>query len=285
MDEAALKAWIGRTEEGADIAAPGALEGLAALLDHQTPPWPAGEAPPLAHWLYFLPYARQSRIGPDGHPLRDAHGLLPPVALPRRMWAGSRLTFAAPIAIGAALSRRSTVTDIQSKTGGSGQMVFVTVRHEVSAGGQVCAVEDQDIVYREPPPAIANGPARAVTQDAAPGEAAASRTLTADTVQLFRFSALTFNSHRIHYDRDYATQVEGYPGLVVHGPYLATLLMDHFLRNRPGRTVTGFRFRAKSPLFDGAPFSLHLADTPEGAELWAADAEGRIAVSAAVTAA
>jgi 3-methylfumaryl-CoA hydratase len=283
MDDATLKAWIGRVEESRDTATPGPLEGLGALLDHEAPPWTAGEAPPLAHWLYFLPRARQSRIGEDGHPLRDAHGLLPPVELPRRMWAGSRLTFSGSIAVGAELLRRSTVTDIQSKTGGSGRMVFVTVRHEVFADGQARVVEDQDIVYREAPPPAGGATVRAAAPDEAPALSAVSRVLTADTVQLFRFSALTFNSHRIHYDRDYATRVEGYPGLVVHGPYLATLLMDHYLRNRPGRAVTGFRFRARSPLFDGAAFELHLGEAAEGAELWAVDGQGRIAVNATVS--
>lgn len=285
MDDAALKAWIGRAEEASDVAAPGPLAGLAALLDHQTSPWPPGCAPPLAHWLYFLPYVRQSEIGPDGHPKRGGDGLLPPVELPRRMWAGSRLTFSGPIALGAAITRRSSIADIQRKIGGSGEMVFVTVRHEIAAGGELRVVEEQDLVYRgEPPAAAAGAPAPAPKADTPPGEAVASRTVTPDPVQLFRFSALTFNSHRIHYDRDYATKVEGYPGLVVHGPYLATLLMDHFLRNRPGREVTGFRFRARSPLFDQSPFTLHLADTPEGAEVWAADPHGRIAVSATVAA-
>jgi 3-methylfumaryl-CoA hydratase len=283
MDEAALKVWIGRTEVEQDVATPGPLAGLAALLDHETSPWPQNAAPPLAHWLYFLPRARQSRLGPDGHPLRGPDGLLPPVDLPRRMWAGSRLAFPGPLTLGAELSRRSTVTDIQSKAGGSGRMVFVTVRHEVSANDAPCVVEDQDIVYREPPPPTDARPLRAPVPDQPPGPSMVSRTLTADSVQLFRFSALTFNSHRIHYDREYATTVEGYPGLVLHGPYLATLLMDHFLRNRPGRPVTGFRFRARSPLFDGAPFALHLADTAEGAELWALDDLGRIAVSATVS--
>ena len=284
MDDAELKAWIGRTEDETDLAARGPLDRLTDLLDHTAPPWPAGQAPPLAHWLYFLPRARQSGLGVDGHPLRGGDGLMPPVTLPRRMWAGSRLTFTGGIAIGAEIARRSTIADLQRKTGASGEMVFVTVRHEVSSGGAVRVVEEQDIVYREPPPpAVAGAPAP--TADEPPATPVASRTLSADTVQLFRFSALTFNSHRIHYDRDYATREEGYPGLVVHGPYLATLLMDHFLRNRTGRAVTGFRFRARSPIFDGAPFTLNLADTPDGAEVWATDSNGRIAVSATVTSA
>ncbi|MGE0409723.1 MAG: MaoC family dehydratase N-terminal domain-containing protein [Amphiplicatus sp.] len=282
MDEEALKAWIGRTEETRDIVAKGTLDGLAALLDYDNPPWPEGCAPPLAHWLYFLPRARQSQIGTDGHPKRGGGSLVPPIELPRRMWAGSRVTFSGVLAIGAEISRRSEIADIKRKTGKSGEMAFVTMRHEIAADGALRIVEEQDIVYREPQQATTAAPRQTVT-DEPPGEVAVSRSLTVDTVQLFRFSALTFNSHRIHYDRDYATREEGYPGLVVHGPYLATLLMDHFLRNRPGGAVTSFQFRARAPLFDGSPFSLNLADINGGAALWVADAHGRIAMTATVT--
>ncbi|MGA0599785.1 FAS1-like dehydratase domain-containing protein [Caulobacter sp. KR2-114] len=269
-----LKAWIGRTETAEDVAAAGPLQGLSALLDHETPPWRAGEAPPLAHWLYFLPRARQSLITEDGHPARG--GFLPPTPLPRRMWAGSRLVFHAPIHIGARLERRSEIADVAAKTGASGNMLFVTVRHAVYADGQHAVSEDQDIVFREasttptPPP----GPAA----PHAPCDVA--RTVTPDAASLFRFSALTFNAHRIHYDRDYARDVEGYPGLVVHGPYLATLLMDHFLRQRPGAHVKTFAFRARRPVFDLAPFTVCLKDGPREAELWAAGPDGEACMTA-----
>jgi 3-methylfumaryl-CoA hydratase len=273
-----LKDWIGRSETTTDVAAPGPYGRLAALLDHETPPWRAGEAPPLGHWLNFLPDARQSHLGEDGHPRRG--GFLPPVALPRRMWAGSRLTFLGPIALGDEIMRRSTIETIEPKTGRSGEMVFVTVRHEVSAGPALAVVEEQDIVYREAPTPGLSQPV--ATPAAAGPEADWTRRVTPDPLLLFRYSALTFNSHRIHYDRDYATGVEGYPGLVVHGPLIATLLLDHYLRRHPGARIGRFSFRAQSPLYDGAPFDLNGRETERGAELWATGESGRIAMKADV---
>ena len=274
-----LKGWIGRQERAADRATAAPLAGLAALLDHATPPWREGEAPPLAHWLYFLPRARQSELAVDGHPRRGP--FLPPVELPRRMYAGARIAFHAPIALEAALERVSTIAGVAEKTGASGRMVFVTVRHEVFADGTPALTEEQDIVYRE-----------AAKGDETPAAAAPdmracdlTRRITPDPVLLFRYSALTFNGHRIHYDRGYARAVEGYPGLVVHGPLLATLLMDHFLRAHPGAAVRRFSFRARRPLFDTAPFDLCLKEASGGAELWARDSSGAAAMTAEVEAA
>jgi 3-methylfumaryl-CoA hydratase len=276
MEDAAYQAWVGRRETATDIAAPGPLVRLAALLDHEHPPWPAGSLPPLAHWLYFLPAARQSLIAEDGHPQRG--GLLPPVPLPRRMWAGGRLDFPAPIAIGAAMTRRSTLLSVVPKIGKSGRMVFVTVRHEVFCDDLLAITEEQDIVYREQAAAgIAAAPAAAAAFDA-------RRAVMPDPVTLFRFSALTFNAHRIHYDRDYARDVESYPGLVVHGPLIATWLMDHYLRRHPGRRISRFSFRAQIPLFDSAPVGLFLAEQAERAALWAAGDGGPVAMSAEVEA-
>jgi 3-methylfumaryl-CoA hydratase len=266
VDEAEYQDWMGRTETVTDRAAGAPLRGLAAMLDHEAPPWDDDHLPPLAHWMYFLPRARQSMIDRDGHPHRG--GLLPPVALPRRMWAGGRLEFLRPIATNAALSRRSTVASITPKDGKSGAMVFVMVRHEVFVDGEVAVREEQDIVYRAPAGGTAPAP-RAATADVLAG-ADSIRVIEPDPVLLFRFSALTFNGHRIHYDLDYARNVEGYPGLVVHGPLIATLLMDHFLRQHPRRRVTGFAFRAQQPLFDTAPFSLFSKSDENGADLAAA---------------
>jgi len=282
MTDVDLKAWIGRTETVTDIAAPGPYQRLAALLDHATPPWTESEAPPLGHWLNFLPCAQQSEIGEDGHPRRG--GFMPPVELPRRMWAGGRLSFAGPISLGAAMERRSTMKDVTPKSGRTGEMVFVVVRHEVWADGQLAVVEEQDIVYREASPPGA-APTTAAPPPAEPRTAEWTRQVTPDPVLLFRFSALTYNSHRIHYDRDYARDAEGYPGLVVHGPLIATLLLDHYLRRHPGARVCGFSFRAQSPLFDIAPFALNGLETPAGAELWACAPDGRVAMSATVEAA
>lgn len=273
-----FSAWIGRSETRYDIATAAPQVGLAALLDHDTAP--PETVPPLGHWLYFLPCARQSAIGDDGHPRRDDDGLLPPVPLPRRMWAGGRVEFLAPIAVGAALTRVTTIAAIRAKCGASGDLLFVTLQHEIAADGIPAIREEQDLVYRaaaaaspppaDPPPAPVPEPADAV------------RRLVADPVLLFRYSALTFNAHRIHYDRHYARDVEGYPGLVVHGPLIATLLIDHARREMPGLTPTRFSFRAEAPLIDGMPFDLCLAREGSGARLWARDAHGRPTMRAEV---
>jgi 3-methylfumaryl-CoA hydratase len=275
-----LKSWVGRTEEQSDVAAPAPLAGLAALLDHEQPPWRDGELPPLAHWLYFLPRARQSDIDIDGHPKRG--GFLPPVPLPRRMWAGSRIEFQAPIAVGAAMLRRSAIASVEAKSGASGDMVFVTVRHEISSGAVPAIVEEQDIVYRDAPKADAAsaGPKQRSGEETQVPEW--TRTVTPDPVQLFRYSALTLNGHRIHYDRDYCRGVEGYPGLVVHGPYTATLLVDHFLRRHPQARLASLQFRARRPLFDTAAFELCGAMRKSGALLWARGPHGETAMELAL---
>ena len=271
MDIEHLRSWIGREERAVDQASPAPLAGLAALLDHDAPPYE--EAPPLGHWLYFLPHARQSAIDGDGHPKRG--DFLPPVPLPRRMWAVGEVVFHAPIRIGAAIERVSTIADVAAKTGSSGAMVFVTVRHAIRCDGVLAIEERQDLVYRGGGHAVALPLVETSIADA-------TRIVTPDPVALFRYSALTFNGHRIHYDRDYARDVEGYPGLVVHAPYAATLLMDHFLRETPGAQVKRFAFRARRPLFDTAPFSLNLKRTQHGAEVWTADAAGHPAMTGTV---
>jgi 3-methylfumaryl-CoA hydratase len=279
MDD--YSAWLGRSEMRKDVAAAAPLAGLAALLDHDVPPWLPGTVPPLAHWLYFLPTARQSVIGEDGHPRRDGAGLLPPVPLPRRMWAGSRIAFLAPIAVGAALTRITTIDAIKPKRGASGDLLFVTLRHDIAADGIAAIREEQDIVFREPAratPATAADPV--VPQEPEPTDAV--RSISPDPVLLFRYSALTFNAHRIHYDRDYAQNVEGYAGLVVHGPLIATLLMDHFLRTVPGAAPRRFSFRAEAPLIDGASFELCLAHDGDAVRLWARDAAGCMTMRADV---
>ena len=273
-----LKDWIGRSETVTDVAPPGVCRRLAGVLDHAAPPWPPGAVPPLGHWLNFLPSARQGEIGADGHPRRG--GFLPPVALPRRMWAGGRLSFPGSIPLGAAIERRSTIQSVEPKSGRSGEMVFVTVRHAVSASGVLAVEEEQDIVYREAPRPGAAAPSAAA--ETSP-EAEWTRRVTPDPVLLFRFSALTYNAHRIHYDRAFAEGEEGYPGLVVHGPLIATLLMDHYLRRHPGARIAAFSFRAQSPLFDTAPFDLNGRETADGAELWASAADGRAAMKATLT--
>jgi 3-methylfumaryl-CoA hydratase len=260
-----IRKWIGRSEEARDVAEPGPIRRLAALLDHEALPRVPGGMAPLGHWLYFLPEARESDLGPDGHPARG--GFLPPVALPRRMWAGGRVDFLSPIPLGAEMTRRSTIIDIVDKSGSSRPMTFVVVRHEISLQGRLAVREEQDIVYRG---ASGQGAPAAADGDSASAERYDFRRCVAPgPVELFRYSALTFNGHRIHYDRDYATGAEGYPGLVVHGPLIATMLVDTLLRWKPGTKLTRFTFRARSPLFDATPFDLCAKASQDGAKLWA----------------
>ncbi|HZI82315.1 MAG TPA: MaoC family dehydratase N-terminal domain-containing protein [Casimicrobiaceae bacterium] len=283
LDGEALRAWIGRTETRTDVldARPVAL--LSATLDRDDPPPRPGDVlPPLWHWLYFLPAYRESEVGPDGHARRG--GFLPPVPLPRRMWAGSRIEWLRPLAIGERVSRHSRIVSVTPKTGRSGALVFVVVRHELADAAGVALTEEHDIVYRDlpPPGAVHDASAGAA---AAPDTAAWTRRIVPDDVLLFRYSALTFNSHRIHYDRRYVTEVEGYPGLVVHGPLLATLLVDLVRRQRPRIALRRFEFRALAPLFDIAPFDV--CGRPEGERgaisLWVQDAQGKLAMRATAT--
>jgi 3-methylfumaryl-CoA hydratase len=263
--------WIGKTETRSDIATAGPVVALSATLDREDPPPQPGDPLPLLwHWLFFLDRHRASELGPDGHARRG--GLLPPIPLPRRMWAGSRFEFHHPLRMGDKITRETRVIDIKEKSGRSGPLVFVLVRHEISTSAGLAIAEEHDIVYRDHGSGGQPQPA--------PGDALWERTIQADDVLLFRYSALTFNAHRIHYDRRYATEVEGYPGLVVHGPLIATLLMDLLRRNQPAANVTRFSFRAVSPLFDTAPFMVCGKPDGETIQLWARDAGGHLAMSA-----
>jgi 3-methylfumaryl-CoA hydratase len=276
-DEPDLSQWAGRTEERRDTIAAGPLNRLAATLDQTRQAFASGDViPPLAHWLFFLPETPQSELGPDGHQKRG--GFIPSLAgYPRRMWAGSRLSFLKNIRVGDELRRISRIAAVKPKTGASGDMVIVTVRHEVSRTGEAPSlIDEHDIVYRS----LAGPAATAAPRHVEPGPW--RRTLTPDAVMLFRYSALTFNGHRIHYDREYVKNVEGYPGLIVHGPLIATLLVDLIGRNAPGMRVESFAFRAVSPLFDGSEMSVN-ASLPAGdgtISLWAANAAGGLAMSA-----
>ena len=270
-------AWIGREETVHDVATPGPVAALAATLDDGLPtPGPGDALPPLWHWLYFLPRPRRSEIGPDGHAARG--GFLPPVALPRRMWAGGRLEWHDAIRVGDALVRTSKVEDVSQKTGRSGTLVFVLVRHTVSTDRGVALVEEHDIVYRDLPAPDAPP----VVAPTAPTDEAWCSRIEPDDVLLFRYSALTFNGHRIHYDRRYVTEVEGYPGLIVHGPLIATLLVESLRTQRPAARIARFAFRAVSPLFDIAPFDVcgRPADDGRSVALWARGADGRLAMQA-----
>lgn len=274
-----LTAWIGRSETLRDTITAAPVRGLNATLDH--PPIRVDEGMPLFplwHWLYFLPQPRQSEIGPDGHARRG--DFLPPVALPRRMWAGSRFEFHGPVRVGDAVERTSTIADVTAKQGRTGRLVFVTVRHELRCNGAAdpSIVEHHDIVYRD---AKQPGDVDPPPVPAAEGEW--RREIVPDDVLLFRYSALTFNGHRIHYDRRYVTQVEGYPGLVVHGPLIATLLMDLVRRHAPEAEVAGFRFKAVRPTFDLHPFRINGLRQGNEVRLWAQDHEGWLTMDATAT--
>ncbi|MBR8243256.1 FAS1-like dehydratase domain-containing protein [Burkholderia multivorans] len=270
-------AWIGRREDSVDRITPAPIRLLRATLDDAEPSALPDVLPPLWHWLYFLPGERQSNIGTDGHARRG--GFLPPVALPRRMWAGGRLQFLRPLAVDTPIQRRSTIANVQSKSGRSGQLVFVTVLHEIGDAQGVAIREEQDIVYRDaPPPAAAGTPAPAAPP--APTDEQYSRIVTPDPVLLMRFSALTFNGHRIHYDRPYAMEEEGYPGLVVHGPLIAMLLMEELRRRHPGKTIRAFDFKAVSPLFDTTPFTVNGKLEGHTARVWARGPQGQLAMQA-----
>jgi len=273
-----LRQWIGRSEEREEVVAPTPIEGLAALLDYPAPPWLAGQLPPLGRWLAFLSSAPQSQLGEDGH--ARLGGFLPPIPLPRRMWAGSRVEFLQPLRLMTPLCQTTTIADVALKSGGSGVFVRVTLRYEVFEGAELALREHQDLIYRpaadragRPPPA---GPP--------PSKAASDyeRVVSPDPPLLFRFSALTFNTHRIHYDRDFARDVEGYPGLVVHGPLQAMLLVDLYQRHHPDAPIANFSCRAQRPLFEGAPFTLKGRRTEDGAKLWTEDADGYVCMEASV---
>lgn len=268
-----LRDWVGRTVAVQDDVRAWPARALAAALDWERAEFRAGDAlPPLWHWLYFLETHRQSELGPDGHPRRG--GFLPPVELPRRMWAGGRFEFPGELRIGDTAERVSRILEVREKQGRSGALVFVVVRHEVHTPRGLALTEEHDIVYREPP-----RPGEPAAVEEATLQADWERIVVPDDVLLFRYSALTFNGHRIHYDRRYCVETEGYPGLVVHGPLVATLLLDQVRRNQPGARVAGFEFRAVSPVFDGE--ELVVCGAPEGdeARLW-----GRVGTRLAMTA-
>jgi 3-methylfumaryl-CoA hydratase len=274
-----LREWIGRRETVQDHIGATPVRALTATLDQPAAPVPDGTPlPPLWHWLYFLPMHRQSEIGADGHARRG--GFLPPVPLPRRMWAGSQFEFRSPVRVGDAVERTSTIADVTSKEGRSGPLVFVKVRHEVRCNGAAdpAIVEFHDIVYRDAKKA---GDVDPPPTPAPQGEW--QRAIVPDDVLLFRYSALTFNGHRIHYDRRYVTEVEGYPGLIVHGPLIATLLMDLLRRHAPEAEVVTFRFKAVRPTFDLHPFKVNGQREGSTVKLWALDHEGWLTMDAVAT--
>ena len=271
--------WIGNTRTVEDYVSSTPARLLQMTLDDAAAPLADGDPlPPAWHWCYFPEAAPQATLGADGHPPRG--GFLPPVALPRRMFAGGRMTFPAPLRIGAPARQTAEVASVVEKEGRSGRLCFVTARYVTEQDGAVRIEEERDFVYREEgaaPPAPS-----AAAPPAAP-EGTWSRAVTPDPVMLFRYSALTFNGHRIHYDRPYVTEVERYPGLIVHGPLIATLLLE-VVRLNQERPVAAFSFRARAPLFDMAPFRV-VAAPGAGADvdLTAEGPDGAVAMRATAT--
>lgn len=268
------RAAIGRRESRTAVIDPERAAQLAATLDLDTP-CAGADLPPGWHWLYFNPFVRRSGIGPDGHPRRG--GFLPETGLPRRMWAGGRITYHAPLPLGATAEKLSEIIDVTEKSGKAGRLVFVTVRHTIRVGGRSCIEEEQDIVYRE----AAQPGAPAPAPQPAPDGADWTEEITPDPVLLFRYSALTSNGHRIHYDAPYARQVEHYPDLVVHGPLTATLLQGLAVRSRPDARLTRFAFRGMAPLFVSSPFRVEAKRAAGGGlDLWARGPGDALAMSA-----
>ena len=304
-----LQSWVGRTETLLDDITAAPVRALSATLDRDDAAPVAGSSklPPLWHWLYFLPKQRQSELGPDGHPKRG--GFLPPVPLPRRMWAGGRLRWLPenPLRVGDAVQRVSRIESVTHKAGRTGDLLFVLVKHEVHNGTGLSLTEEHDIVYRaaaqqtptlgtdvfslHPEGALAaRGGPSPLASDPVPAPTAAEqgalwqREIVPDDVLLFRYSALTFNGHRIHYDRKYVTEVEGYPGLIVHGPLIATLLVDLVRRHVPDAFVKGFHFKAVRPTFDLHPFRINARPAADGktVQVWAQDHVGWLTMQGTV---
>ncbi len=270
-----ISAWAGRQEQTVDVLDPVRSNALLAALGEDRTLVQGDALPLLHHWLYFWNVRPPAGLGDDGHPAKG--GFLPPVPLPRRMWAGGRLKFLQPLRIGERATKTSTILKVEAKSGKSGNLVFVTVLHELAGDSGAAVQEEQDLVYREE---AAPGSIPAQARDAAAPTAPWHRAIQADTVLLFRYSALTMNGHRIHYDRAYAMDREAYPALVVHGPLQATLLASLAVKNLD-RPIAGFDFRGLSPAFDGAPLHVCGGVTDDGATLWT-EQGGTRAMSATV---
>ena len=280
MDSTALNQSIGKTRTVEERMAANPAQRMQATLNRQPTLQIGDELPPAWHWLYFHEPTRSDALADEGHP--ELGGFMPPIqfadnqAPPRRMWAGGSFTFDRPIQIGDCASKHSTVKSITPKEGKSGKLLFVVVEHLVSVGGERCLREEQTIVYREPV-RVGAGNVHAM---AAPSDEEFSARYVPDPILLFRYSALTFNAHRIHYDLDYCRQVEGYPGLVVHGPLAATLLLDLYYQRLQERRIAAFSYRARSPLFVPNEFSVN--GKADG-QAWAASHKSGLAMTAKVT--
>ncbi|SCZ20665.1 MULTISPECIES: MaoC family dehydratase N-terminal domain-containing protein [unclassified Pseudomonas] len=269
-----LRGWVGRERVREELLAPFAVQALSATLDREQVPMQGETLPPTWQWLYFNDCAQRTNLGADGH--GRTGGFLPPVPLPRRMWASGEFMCERPLRIGELAEQRSVVTSVELKQGKTGALVFVSLEHQISQRGRRCLVEKQHLVYRE----MANGPSPSLPGEPAPDEADVKQPFQPDPVLLFRYSALTFNGHRIHYDRDYATWQEHYPALVVHGPLLATLLAEQVTIQMPEVRVSSFGFRAVRPVFDTDHLLLCSKRSGDRVDLWTQNQDGFVTMIA-----
>jgi len=265
-----LRQWIGRTQDASDTVTAQLVKGLRATLFQEVGEPRTGDVAPFTvHWCLAQPVFPMSQLGTDGHPARG--GFLPPVPLPRRMWAGGELEIVDPLRVGDEATRSSRISDVSVKTGSTGALCFVAIEHVITTSRGVAIRERHDIVYRE----MTSGAASAPKAPPPPPVAKHRETHISDPVLLFRYSALTFNGHRIHYDRDYVTKVEGYPGLIFHGPLQAALIVELAAKLHGGKPPKKFSYRGLQPLFEGSEFSVNANDNAASMELWTANAEGQ----------
>ncbi|MFZ1828166.1 MAG: MaoC family dehydratase N-terminal domain-containing protein [Candidatus Competibacteraceae bacterium] len=278
MSDINLQDWVGKTEVVRDRIYPTPVKALALTLnDSNLEIGEGAHLPEIWHWLYFLPMVARSEIGSDGHPKRG--GFLPPIALERRMWASGQLTFHRDLMIGDQITKTSEILKISEKEGKAGKMVFVTVKHSIRSERGVAVEEEQNIVYLPMPKAYTSAP-----PNPAPENLEWKHAYPTDPVLLFRFSALTFNAHRIHYDINYATQIEKYPGLVVHGPLQALLLLESARNRNPDKKPACYEFKAVRPLFDFDQLQIGgQVRTDRGHDLYAINTDGNITMQAAVS--
>ncbi|MBE89105.1 MAG: acyl-CoA dehydrogenase [Rhodospirillaceae bacterium] len=278
-----LKTWVGKDDTSEERSCVQPIHQYYGLLDKDDRPQEGDPMGPMCHYFFFKPLVNQSKIGPDGHPARG--DFMPPVPLPRRMFAGASITYNKPLIIGETHKKIATIEDVTMKKGSTGALIFCKVRQDFyGEEGDLALSEVQNIVYRGDPPKDANDAKGGSGQGKpAPDDHAYIREITPDPVMLYRYSSSTWNTHRIHYDRTYVMEEEGYPGLVVHGPLAASLLAELALDENLGKSLKTFRFQARSPLFDTAPFKIAGKPTGEGAELWSITPEGAISTFASAT--
>ena len=273
FEKESLLEWIGKKEVREEIIRPWPVQALTATLNGDTSVEP-NVVPPGWHWLYFLDAKPLKELGPDGHIKKGT--FLPPIPLPRRMWAGGRLTFYRPLKMGDFARKEAEIVSILPKEGRAGKMIFVTVKNTIFVGAEMVAIDEQDLVYLEK-----SKPSEKIAGKASPTKWIWQRKMHADSVLLFRFSALTFNSHRIHYDLPYAKNEEHYKDLVVHGPLQALLLLD-LCRSNAASSVCEFSYRGVSPLYCGDSFTINAENSENSGSLnlWTADSDGNYCMSA-----